>query len=90
MPNPNDLSSPRNKRRRRAVSRSKSMKTEYDFSKGERGKFYYPDADFSFPIYLDPDVNAFLSKLAKQKEVDVQDLVNEWLRVDMKLIQSAR
>ena len=66
------------------------MKTEYDFSKGERGKFYYPDADFSFPIYLDPDVNAFLSKLAKQKEVDVQDLVNEWLRVDMKLIQSAR
>ena len=90
MPNTNDLSAPRNKRRRKAVPRSKSMKTEYDFSKGERGKFYHPDADFSFPIYLDPDVNAFLSKLAKQKEVDVQDLVNEWLRVDMKLIQSIR
>ncbi len=30
------------------------MKAEYDFSKGERGKFYHPDAVFSFPIYLEP------------------------------------
>ena len=59
------------------------MKSEYDFSKAERGKFYYPDADFGFPIYLDPDVNDFLSTLAKQKQVDVQDLVNEWLRANI-------
>lgn len=32
------------------------MKKEYDFSKGERGKFYHPDAELSIPIYLDPDV----------------------------------
>lgn len=25
------------------------MKPEYDFSNGERGKFYFPDADFLFP-----------------------------------------
>jgi len=66
------------------------MKAGYDFSKAERGKFYSPNADFSFPIYLDPDVNEFLSRLAKQKQVEVQDLVNEWLRVNMKLIQSTR
>ena len=66
------------------------MKAEYDFSKAERGKFYHPDADFSFPIYLDPDVNEFISMLAKQKQIDVQDLVNEWLRVNMKLIESIR
>lgn len=65
------------------------MKAEYDFSKAERGKFYHPGADFSFPIYLDPDVNEFLTRLAKQKQVDVQDLVNEWLRVNMKLIHPA-
>ena len=66
------------------------MKAEYDFSKAERGKFYHPDAVFSFPIYLEADVNDFLNKLAAQKHVDVQELVNEWLRVKMKLIQSAQ
>jgi hypothetical protein len=66
------------------------MKAEYDFSKAERGKFYRADAVFSFPVYLEPDVNAFLSRLATQKQVDVQDLVNDWLRMDMQLIQSAQ
>ena len=32
------------------------MKKEYDFFKGERGKFYRPDAELSIPIYLEPDV----------------------------------
>jgi hypothetical protein len=64
------------------------MKAEYDFSKGERGKFYDPDAVFSFPVYLEPDVNDFMNQLADEKEIDIQDLVNEWLRVNIKLIQS--
>ncbi len=66
------------------------MKAEYDFSKAERGKFYHPDAVFSFPVYLKPDVNEFLSRLAEQKHIDTQDLVNDWLRVTMKLVQSAQ
>jgi hypothetical protein len=65
------------------------MKAEYDFSKAERGKFYHSDAVFSIPIYLENDVNEFLSKVAEQKKVDVQDLVNDLLRVDMKLIETA-
>jgi hypothetical protein len=64
------------------------MKAEYDFSKGERGKFYVPDAEFSFPVYLEPDVDDFMSQLADEQEVDLQELVNEWLRVNIKLIQS--
>ena len=64
------------------------MKAEYDFSKGERGKFYDPDAVFSFPVYLEPDVNDFMNQLADEREIDIQDLVNEWLRVNIKLIQS--
>ena len=32
------------------------MKRNYDFSKGERGRFYHPDAELSIPIYLEPDV----------------------------------
>ena len=66
------------------------MKAEYDFSKGERGKFYLPDAIFSFPVYLEPDVNDFMSKLAEEQEIDVQKLVNEWLRSNIKLFQSVR
>jgi hypothetical protein len=66
------------------------MKAEYDFSKAERGKFYHPEAVFSFPVYLEPDVNDFMSKVAEQKKVDVQKLVNDWLRTNMKLVQSVR
>ncbi len=51
------------------------MKAEYDFSKGEQGKFYYPDAVFSFPVYLEPDVSDFMSQLADEKDVDIQELV---------------
>ena len=66
------------------------MKTEYDFSKGKRGKFYSPDAVFGFPVYLEPDVNDFMNQLADEKELDIQGLVNEWLRTNIKLIQSIR
>ena len=63
------------------------MKVEYDFSQAEQGKFYNPDAAFYYPIYLEPDVNDSINKIAKERNVDVQCLVNEWLRKDIKLIE---
>lgn len=66
------------------------MKEKYDFSKGERGKFYNPNAVFRFPIYLEPDINDFLSKLADEKKMDMQVLVNEWLRASIKTAQTAQ
>ena len=66
------------------------MKAEYDFSQGERGKFYHPDAVFNFPVYLEPDVNSFMSDLAEEKGIEVQKLVNSWLRNSMRLIQSVQ
>lgn len=65
------------------------MKDHYDFSVAERGKFYRANAEFHFPVFLAPDVNDFLTKLAEQKKVAVDDLVNELLRADMNIIQSA-
>lgn len=35
------------------------MKKEYDFSKGERRKFYKPDAEMQLPIYLDADLREY-------------------------------
>ncbi len=44
------------------------MKEEYDFSNGERGKFYHKDATFNLPIYLEPEVENFVAKLAKEQK----------------------
>ena len=66
------------------------MRSEYDFSKGVRGKFYHPNAEFRFPVYLEPDVSDFMNKLAEEQDIDIQQLVNEWLRANIKLLQSVR
>ncbi|WP_346293383.1 hypothetical protein [Sphaerothrix gracilis] len=66
------------------------MKADYDFSKGERGKFYNAQAEFSFPIYLEPDVSEMISRLADENGLEVQELVNEWLRSNLKVISSVR
>lgn len=64
------------------------MKKEYDFSKGKRGKFYHPEAEFVFPVYLEPDVDDYMNKLAEERGLEVQALVNEWLRASIKLFRS--
>ena len=66
------------------------MRAQYDFSQAERGKFYHPDAVFSFPVYLEPDVDDFMSRLADEKGLDIQRLVNDWLRVNIQLLQSVQ
>lgn len=63
------------------------MKDEYDFSKGQRGRFYRPDARLNIPVYLDQDIENWFAEKAKAKGVEVQQLVNELLRKDISLIQ---
>jgi hypothetical protein len=65
------------------------MKEHYDFSVAERGKFYRADAEFLFPIFIESDIHDFLAQLAEQKKVAVDELVNELLRADITIIQSA-
>lgn len=68
------------------------MKKEYDFSKGERGKFYHPDAELNFPIYLEPEIDNFIRNLAGEKDTEIERIVNELtgLRKDIELIQTVR
>jgi len=66
------------------------MKTEYDFSKGRRGKFYRPDAILNLPVYLDADVLDYLAAQAKVKGVAVNDMVNDLLRKDIALIEGVK
>jgi len=63
------------------------MEKEYDFSKGERGRFFSSDATLNIPVYLDRDVETWFAEKAKAKGVNLQDLVNGLLRKDISLIQ---
>jgi hypothetical protein len=53
------------------------MKKEYNFSKGERGKFYRPDIQLNLPVYLEPDVKQYFAD---------SDAVNEALRCLLPLL----
>ena len=64
------------------------MKEEYDFRKGVRGKFYRPDAELHIPVYLEPDIAEFLHKLSEKKGVEVDTIVNDWLRRNIGLVRS--
>ncbi len=64
------------------------MKAEYDFSKGERGKFFMADAKLNLPVYLDDEVQEFVARIAEKKRSDVTQVVNDLLRSDMSLAQA--
>jgi len=55
------------------------MPAEIDFSKGTRGKFYQPNTKLNLPVYLDADVQAFLSELASKKSVEMSQIANDLL-----------
>ncbi len=63
------------------------MEKEYDFSNGERGKFFNRDAQFHLPVYLEPELETFLTDLAKKKQVNLSSLVNSILYKDKELIE---
>lgn len=56
-----------------------TMKDEYDFSGGVRGRFYEPTKK-STTIRLDDDVILFFKKRASEEKVGYQTLMNAALR----------
>lgn len=66
------------------------MKPEYDFSKGERGKFYRPDAEMRLPIYLDREVQNYLAQRAAQKGIPLSEMVNGLLKQEIQIIESVK
>ncbi len=63
------------------------MKKEYDFSKGERGKFYSKNVKLNLPIYLEPKTLSFVKKIADKKNSDISSVVNDLIKTDMKITQ---
>ena len=66
------------------------MKPEYDFSKGQRGKFYQAGAVFKLPVYLDQDVQSYLAAKAQSKGVELSDLVNDLLKKEIEIIETVK
>lgn len=66
------------------------MKDHYDFSKGERGKFYRADAVFRLPVYLEEDVQSYLAAKADARGMELSELVNQLLKQDIELIEAAK
>ena len=59
------------------------MKREYDFSKGERGKFYRPGVELNIPVYLEPDVAKLVRQRATRRDATIAEVVNELLRKEI-------
>ena len=66
------------------------MNEEYDFSKGERGKFYRPNARFHIPVYLDESVLGALTVIAQRKGVEVDALINDVLKRELAIAEVLR
>jgi cytidylate kinase len=64
-----------------------TMKREYDFSKGVRGKFYRKGAQLRLPIYLDAKLQKQIEKLAEKNGKNVNDLVNQLVQREVELIE---
>ena len=65
-----------------------NMKKEYNFYKAERGKFYRPGAKLNLPVYLDPEVQARLTKAAQKRREDVSALVNRLLKREIETAEA--
>lgn len=57
------------------------MKKEYNFSKGERGKFYKSNAQLNLPVYLEPDVKKYFPD---------SETVNEALRCLLPILEKKK
>jgi hypothetical protein len=66
------------------------MRSEYDFSNGERGKFFRKNAELHLPVYLEDEVLTYLQERARAKGVELNELVNALLKQDIALIEAAK
>ena len=61
------------------------LEDEYDFSDGVRGRFYEPKK-IPVSLRLDNDIVLFFKKLASEKKVPYQTLINALLRKELQTL----
>jgi cytidylate kinase len=63
------------------------MKSHYDFSKAERGKFYRKEGSLRLPIYLDDQLQKRLERIAQKKGRELGEVVSDLLTKDVELLE---
>jgi hypothetical protein len=63
------------------------MKKEYDFSKGERGKFFKEDIILNYPVYLEPENLKFIQDIADKSKSDINRIVNDLIKNNIRLVK---
>lgn len=71
-----------------SMNEADDMRDEYDFSKGERGKFYIPADQVRLPVYLAPEVENRLRKQAEKLGKTPSDLATAILDSELRLLES--
>ena len=61
------------------------IQDEYDFTNGVRGRFYEPKK-IPVSLRLDNDIVLFFKKLASEKKVPYQTLINALLRKELQSV----
>jgi predicted DNA binding CopG/RHH family protein len=62
------------------------LKDDYDFSDGVRGRFYTP-RKVPTTLRLDNDIILYFKKLASEKKVPYQTLINALLRKEVQSVE---
>jgi hypothetical protein len=66
------------------------MPAEIDFSGGSRGKFYRPSTRLNLPVYLEAEVQAYLSTIAAKKGVPLSELANDLLKKEIAILETIK
>ena len=66
------------------------MPEEIDFSSGVHGKFYQPDMTINLPVYLDAEVQAYLTAIATKKGVPLSDIANDLLKKEIAILEAVK
>ncbi len=63
------------------------MKTEYDFTNAEQGKFYRPIEELDIPIYLDKEVRKFFFENIRDKDrsFSLNEIINSLIKKDIEI-----
>ncbi len=56
---------------------------EIDFSKGQRGKFYRPNAELKLPVYLEDTLQQRLLELAQQRNQSFSELASDLIKKEL-------
>jgi hypothetical protein len=72
------------------MSSDDDIPAEIDFAGGTRGKFHRPNMRLNIPVYLEADVQAYLTALAARKGIQLSELANDLLKKDIAILEAGK